>query len=117
MATCIAAFTSGQMCPVDPLRFRVLLFRELHQQRRLGEEEKVLARNTAMNHLVDHLRATPYPPIRLRTDKEVRKNWGKIQECIETAYSLRPRPSAELLLQLAVFTGSSGNTTTSLLTM
>ena len=111
MAVCIGSFTDNHP-DLDPLRFRVLLFRELHQQMRLGEEEKSRARINAINHLVDILQVMPHPPVKVKTDKQVSKQQGCLHECIETAYSLRPRPSAELLEQLAVFCGSNRLITT-----
>ena len=114
--------------------FRALLFRDLHLHMRLTDEEKVLAHNVATNNLVNLLRAMPSPPVRVHTDAQVTKHgtgpglraepgaWstrppagtgipsvhrGWRQKQVENAYSLRLRPSVDLLQQLALFCGSA----------
>ena len=92
----------------DAIRFRMLLFRDLHRTMRLSEDEKQLAKSTATNHLISILQEMPSPPLHVHTETEIKKNIQKVQECIETAYGLRPRATLELMQQLALFSGAVG---------
>jgi hypothetical protein len=91
---------------LDALRFRALLFRDLHCGMRLDEDEKRVAQGTAVNHLVGLLRGMPHTPLRVSTDEEVRRAERTLRELVETAYSIRPRPSVDMLQQFAHFCGS-----------
>ena len=108
MSTIVARFVQEHQ-GLGHTHFRTLLFCDLYDSLRLSETEKELAKKTAVNHLVDLLRAMPSPPIRIKTDGQLKKHWHAITEQVETAYSLRPRPAAELLGQMAQFSGMVSN--------
>jgi hypothetical protein len=90
----------------DALRFRTLLFRDLHRNMRLTEVEKTIAKTTATNQLISILQGMPSSPLHVQTERQISKNIAKVQEAIETAYGLRPRATVELLQQLAHFSGT-----------
>ena len=90
----------------DSVRFRVLLFSELYRHMRLTEDEKQVARATAVNHLIEILRGMPSPPLRIVTEDQLNKQIRNIQEQIENAYSSRPRPTIDLLQHLGTFVGT-----------
>ena len=91
----------------DPTRFRTLLFRHLQQSMQLSEEEKLLAKQTAVNILITTLQGMPSAPLRVKSDDDINKNLKKIQEAVETAYGIRPRPTVEMLNNLATFCGGT----------
>ena len=91
----------------DPTRFRTLLFRHLQQSMQLSEEEKLLAKQTAVNILITTLQGMPSAPVRVKSDDDINKNMKKINEAVETAYGLRPRPTVEMLNNLATFCGGA----------
>ena len=90
----------------DSVRFRVLLFSELYRHMRLTEDEKQVARATAINHLIEILRGMPSPPLRIVTEDQLNKQIRNIQEQIENAYSSRPRPTIDLLQHIGTFVGT-----------
>jgi hypothetical protein len=92
---------------MDPNRFRSLLFSELYTVLRLSEDEKKLAKQTAENHLLALLRTMPSPPLRVKSDAQLKRNLHAVAEEVETAYSARPRPGVELLMQMAQFCGNA----------
>ena len=91
----------------DPTRFRILLFRHLQLSMQLSEEEKLLAKQTAVNILITTLQGMPSAPVRVTSDDDITKNLKTINEAVETAYGLRPRPTVEMLNNLATFCGGS----------
>jgi hypothetical protein len=88
---------------LDPIRFRTLLYADLQRCVRLTDEEKHLARETAVNNLIGLLRAMPSPPLCLHTDGQVTRHRGRLSELVETAYSLRARPSGDMIHGLGSF--------------
>ena len=92
---------------LDAVRFRALLFRDLQCSLCLTEEEKKLAHDTAINLLFGLLRSMPDPPVRVDSDRQSARANKHLREVVETAYSLRLRPSADMLQQLAYFCGGS----------
>ena len=113
----ILSFTQGvQNPPADAVRFRTLLFAHLHRRVRLTSDEKHIAKQTAINDLITLLRSIPNPPVHVKTDGQVRKQEGRLTEQIETAYTLRmrpsqaggqPAPSFDLMQSLATFIGGT----------
>lgn len=87
----------------DPLHYRIQIFTTLQQRMGLSSEEKQTAKKKAVQFLVDHLRSVPNPPIHVQTDADVAKQRGKLDELIETAYNLRPRPHTDMLTSFAMF--------------
>jgi hypothetical protein len=102
----IASFVT-QHPNLDPLRFRTLLYADLQRCVRLTEEEKHVARETAVNNLIGLLRVMPAPPLRVHTDDQVRRQRGRLGELVETAYSMRVRPSGDMIQGLGTFCGGA----------
>lgn len=98
-------FTMMHALESDHLRFRALLFAELHGKVRLTVAEKAHAKLTATTTLVGLLKGMPNPPIVLHTEKDEAQQHGRLTELVEMAYGLRTRPSTDLTLQLALFCG------------
>ena len=91
----------------DPTGFRILLFRHLQLSMQLSEEERLLAKQAAVNILITTLQGMPSAPVRVTSDDDITKNLKTINEAVETAYGLRPRPTVEMLNNLATFCGGS----------
>ena len=90
----------------DTVRFRVLLFSDLYRNMRLTEDEKKVAKATAVNHLIEILRGMPSTPLKIVTEEQLNKQIRTIQEQIENAYSSRPRPTIDLLQHIGMFVGT-----------
>ena len=71
---------------IDTSRFRVLLFKELYARVRMSEEEKHLAKSTAIHYLIDILQSMPSPPLRIKTERQLSRNSRAVHELVETAY-------------------------------
>jgi hypothetical protein len=102
----IAAFVARHP-DLDALRFRTLLYADLQRCVRLTDDEKHVARETAVNNLIGLLRAMPSPPLRLHSDGQVARQRGRLSELVETAYSARARPSGDMIEGLGTFCGRS----------
>jgi hypothetical protein len=102
----VQQFTTLYSPESDHLRFRALLFADLHGKVRLSVDEKAHAKLTATNHFIRILKSMPNPPIALHTARDEAQKNGTLIELIELAYGLRPRPSTELTQQLALFCGT-----------
>lgn len=82
---------------------RARLFCRLEHEVCLSHEEKRNALDLAITALVDDLRSAPAPPLRVDTDAAVSLHHALLAGVVESAYHLRPRPSAQLIDRLGDF--------------
>lgn len=85
------------------IEYRSRLFCALQRCVGLRCDEKKKAQEDAVRFLVEHLRAMPSPPLRLKTDRDVARYHGRLRELVELAYNLRPRPSADMIRGVGEF--------------
>lgn len=103
LAETLKQFTTEHIDDPDHLHFRALLFVELHRGVQISKDEKAHAKLLATNVFISIMKCMPNPPIKIHTDADEIQHAGRISEVLELAYSLRTRPSVDLMQQVAVF--------------
>ena len=88
---------------LDPLHYRLHLLVTMQRTIGLTPDQKRTALDHAVERLVALVRLLPNPPLRLPDDAAVARHRGRLEELVEVAYNLRPRPAGDIVATVGQF--------------